>query len=183
MSLAKDGFDHGSVKMDRKGQAYLLVSFILVVIMISIAFVSRTPVHQRTEGHFLMRNIEIELPLSYTSGIYNGDLNNIITEASNEFKDFAGSKGYHLRLVFAASNQWGVIKWYWLGNWWGENCTYYNSKRSPVSIPNGTTKFVLGALLLNDYNVIICGQPLDLTQDFDYRAELDREGEHIVSEG
>ena len=168
--------------MNRKGQAYLIVSFILVTIMVTVAFVSRNPVHQRTEGHFLMRNIEIELPLSYTSGIYEGDLNSVITESSNEFRDFAGSKGYKLKLVFAASNQWGVIKWYWLGNWWGENCTYYNSQNSPVSIPNGTTTFILKPWLLNDYNLFICGQQLDLTQDFDYRAELHRKGEKIVSE-
>lgn len=168
--------------MNNKGQSYLIVSFILVVIMATVAFTARTSVHHRTEGHFLMENIESELPLAYAAGVYQDDLNDIITEISNEFRDFSQGKGYKLKLVFAASNQIGPVKYYWIGNWWGEDCTYYNSKQDPRQIPDGTTKFIFRAWLLNDYDLIICGNTLDLTQDLDYRAEIHREGEVIVSE-
>ncbi len=169
------------MKLDEKGQSYLIVSFILATIMVTVAFVSREPVHQKTEGHFLMENIERELPLAYTAGEYQNDLNDIITDTSNEFKDFAAEKGYKLKLVFAAQNQIGIIRWYWIGNWWGEDCTYYNSRRDPVNIPNGTTKFITRLWLLNDYDLYVCGNPLDLTEDFDYRAEIHREGEVIIN--
>lgn len=168
--------------MNQKGQSYLIVSFILVMVMVSVALVSREPAYQGTEGYFLMENIETEVPLAYTAGEYQDDLNNILTDTSNEFKEFAQSKGYDFKMVFAASNQFGIIKWYWIGNWWGEECTYYNSKRDPVTIPNGTTDFILKAWLLNDYDLVVCGKNLDLTEDFDYRAEVHRKGEVVVNE-
>jgi len=168
--------------MNKKGQSYLVISFILVTIMITVAFVSRTPPDPRTQGHFLSENIEIEMAQAYTAGVYQDDVNTIITETSNEFREFSGSKGFELKQVFAAKDQLGRI-WYQLGNWWGEDCTYYNSRRDPVPIPDGTTRFITRDWLLNDFNLVVCGHTLNLTEDFDYRVELHREGELIVLEG
>ncbi len=167
--------------MNSKGQAYLIVAFMLVLLMSSIAFISRTVAHQRTEGHFLMQNIETELPMAYTGGEYRSDLNSTLTEISNEFRDFANEKNFQLRLVFAAQNQIGASRHYIIGNWTGEDCTYYNSKRSPVSISNESTAGFPRAWLQSDFNLIVCGRTLDLTEDFSYRAEIVRSGEVIVS--
>jgi len=167
--------------LNRKGQSYLIVAFMLVLLMSSIAFISRTTAHQRTEGHFLMENIETELPLAYTSGEYRSDLDNTMTEISNEFNDFANEKNFQLRLVFAAQNQIGAAKHYIVGNWSGDDCTYYNTKKSPVAISNESTASFPRAWLQSDFNLIVCGRTLDLTQDFSYRAEVVRRGEVIVN--
>jgi hypothetical protein len=164
-----------------RGQAYLLVSFILIMIMASVAFVSRTETHQRTEGHFLMENIERELPLTYTAGIYQDDLNRILSETGDDFNRFSMEKGYAFKFVFAASYTRGASVHYIIGNWWGEDCTYYNSKKGPISIANGRTATFPRGWLNNDYSLIICGQTLDLTEDFDYRAEIHRQDEIVVS--
>jgi len=167
--------------VNHRGQSYLIVAFMLVLLMSSIAFISRTTAHQRTEGHFLMENIETELPLAYTAGEYRSDLNNTMNEISNEFNDFANEKNFQFRLVFAAQNQIGQSKHYIVGNWTGQDCTYYNSQKSPVSIANESTASIPRAWLQNDFDLIVCGRTLDLTEDFSYRAEIVRRGEVIVS--
>ncbi|MEM0360549.1 MAG: hypothetical protein QXK06_04410 [Candidatus Diapherotrites archaeon] len=167
---------------NNKGQAYLIVSLILVMLMFAVAFVSRTQPHQRTEGHFLMENIEREIPLAYTAGIFQNDLNRIMIETSNNFKTFSSEKGYTFNLVFSGKYTRGVSVHYLVGNWSGADCTYYNSKRSPVAIANGTTATFPRAWLNNDYDLIICGHTLDLKEDFDYRAEIRRQDEIVVSE-
>jgi len=168
--------------MNCKGQSYLVVSFILVGIMVTTSVAVRTPVHQKTEGHFVMENIETELPLSYTAGVYQDDINAVLSETTNEFMDFTGEKGYQMKMVFSATESIGAARFYHIGNWWSEDCTYYNTKIGPNSLPYGATTFHPRGYFQSDYNLIVCGQTLNLTEDFDFRAEIHREGEVIVNE-
>ena len=167
--------------MNQKGQSYLVVSFVLVIIMAGVAFTSRTAPHHRTEGHFLMENMERELPLSYAAGDYQGDMNSVLSGIASEFREFSKAKGYQNMLIFSAEETVGAAVFYHVGNWSGEGCTYYNTKVGPLPIADGETIYRPRAWFQNDYDVTVCGHVLDLTEDFDYRAEVRREGELIVN--
>lgn len=157
-------------------QAYLLVTFLLAAFIFAAIFSMRVATQLSPTGTFEIENLKRELPMARASGIYNNDLNYTMSHASERFKAFYAGKGLTLKLLFTTYDE---NRHYILGNYWGEDCNYYNSVVSGI-VHDGSTLVLSKETLLNDYSLTFCGMHFNLRNKLQYKAKLERGGEVIV---
>ena len=159
-----------------KAQAYILVAFILSAFIVAAMYSIRTAYRIGPSGTFEMENLKRELALAYANGIYNNDLNMVLSHTSEKFKDFYTGKRFTMKLLFTAYDE---NDHYILGNYWGQTCSYSTSVLSGT-VKDNTTQIIAKETLLNDYSLTFCGKKFNLKNKFLYWAELHRGTEALV---
>jgi len=160
--------------MDKKAQTYIATAVMISAMIIVFGFVIRTGLLNPHKTVFLMENIQIEMPAAYIAGIYDGDANKSLVRTTLALREFAYEKGQPVKILFIGSLQ--DSHNFVFGNFWGEDCNYYNSQMTGGPISNGSTAIVSKQTLKNNYNITFCGKTFSLRtpkkESFQFYVEI-----------
>ncbi|GEM_PF-1580792 len=146
--------------MEKNAQTYIATAVIISALIITFAFFLRTAVMNPHKTVFLMENVKVEMPSAYIAGIYLDDANTTLYSTALEFREFAKEKQQPMKLAFIASLQ--DKNSFVFGNFWGEDCNYYNARMSGGPIADGSTAIISKQTLKNNYNITFCGKSFSL---------------------